>query len=426
MSPNYVVRWSTGVTPHFVLTSGWQRSTEPCVISHLLLAALVMDDLPASGSARSPSAPQWPPLNPRLLPKVQRPCGRDEKPPMLANNSLFIKRFSIKGMIGQGGYGQIYQARDTVTKQDVAIKIEPKVRRERVAKRMMLEQRVLIELKGKPHAPYLIASGHQEQINYFVLQLLSVNLSDLKKMSPHKRLSKSTVGRIMEQGISALREIHRAGYVHRDVKPGNICFGVTPASQRRLILLDFGLVRRYLNEDGTLRTPRENCGFRGTVRYVSVRVHKHMEQAPCDDLVSMFYTGLELLLSDLPWKTKKHTREIKRMKEEIGKIDFVQFQEAIGDVFTDFGRMIYLLQGDDEPDYDLLIRALHDMRKPHRLYDPYDWDNGWVDVEEWAPGAAPTAAHPPVPARSSRARIDSAKAASSPPIGSRVVSALAG
>ncbi|CAJ0947763.1 unnamed protein product, partial [Mesorhabditis belari] len=306
-------------------------------------------------------------FNHRLLPRIRR---YTEKGKLLAINSHFLKRYNIKGLLGMGGYGEIYFAKDTITKTDVAIKVEPKMRRNRVAKRMMLEQRVLCELKGKPHAPYIIGSGHIEKINYIILQLLSVNLSDLKRASPQQRLSRHTVGRVLVQGIAALREIHKAGYVHRDVKPGNMCFGVTPQSQHRLVLLDFGLVRRYLHEDGTLRPSRKNCGFRGTVRYVSLRVHHHQEQAPCDDLVSMMYTGLELLISNLPWKNKSQSREIRRAKEELFTLNFLGFAKIIGEPFMNFARMVNSLQGDDVPDYDVLQKCLLDMYRPRGLLDP--------------------------------------------------------
>ncbi|EPB74303.1 hypothetical protein ANCCEY_06605 [Ancylostoma ceylanicum] len=60
------------------------------------------------------------------------------------------------------------------------------------------------------------------------MQLLSVNIGDLKKASPVRRLGRSTVGRILQQAIAGLRDVHLGGYIHRDVKPANMCFGISP------------------------------------------------------------------------------------------------------------------------------------------------------------------------------------------------------
>ncbi|ETN70836.1 hypothetical protein NECAME_14502 [Necator americanus] len=206
----------------------------------------------------------------------------------------------VQGLIGHGGYGEIFYAIDVRSREEVAVKVEPKKRKGRTVKRMILEQKVLLRLQGRPHIPKMIASGHDNKINFIgscrtkrfnKLMLLSVNIGDLKKASPVRRLGRSTVGRILQQAIAGLRDVHLGGYIHRDVKPANMCFGISPQTRHVLILVDFGLVRRYKNLDGTVRPLRSRAGFRGTVRYVSIRVHERVDQGPADDLVSLVYSG---------------------------------------------------------------------------------------------------------------------------------------
>lgn len=60
------------------------------------------------------------------------------------------------------------------------------------------------------------------------MQILSINVGDIKKSSPNKKLSQCSVGRIIHQVIAALQDLHETGYVHRDVKPANMCFGIFP------------------------------------------------------------------------------------------------------------------------------------------------------------------------------------------------------
>ena len=154
----------------------------------------------------------------RFLPKVKRPS----KPTLMGPEEFLRGRWMIRGLIGQGGYGEIYKALDLHEGEEVAIKTELRKKRNRTNRRMILEQKVLLRLQGRPHIPKMIASGHDDRMNFIVMEMLSLNVSDLKKQSPVKRLSRSTVGRIMQQAVAGLRDIHTAGFLHRDVKPANM------------------------------------------------------------------------------------------------------------------------------------------------------------------------------------------------------------
>jgi len=66
--------------------------------------------------------------------------------------------------------------------------------------------------------------------------------------------------------LTPVEDLHGIGYLHRDVKPGNFAVGrAEEQKQRNMYILDYGLARRYLNETGVHRRPREKAGFRGTV-----------------------------------------------------------------------------------------------------------------------------------------------------------------
>ncbi|CAI2342416.1 unnamed protein product [Caenorhabditis sp. 36 PRJEB53466] len=79
--------------------------------------------------------------------------------PLMPIDEKFRKRWHVEGIIGKGGYGEIYLAIDMKRAEEVAIKVEPKVRKGKVARRMVLEQEVLVKMQGKPHVPIFFASG---------------------------------------------------------------------------------------------------------------------------------------------------------------------------------------------------------------------------------------------------------------------------
>ncbi|CAI2348187.1 unnamed protein product [Caenorhabditis sp. 36 PRJEB53466] len=316
-----------------------------------------------------------------LVPAVKKytPILKDRNgSELLRNDELFRGKFHVKGLIGRGGYGQIYYASDATFPEEVVIKIEPTTRHGSKAKRMFLEHKILYRLQGRPHVPVMCASGHTDQLNFIVMQLLGPNIGDLKKRSPVKRLSQATVARIIIQGIAALRDVHSLGYIHRDVKPANMCFGITQNTRHVLKLVDYGLVRRYKNADGTRRKPRCRPGFRGTLRYVSIRVHDRKDQVPADDFVSLAYSGAELLLVNLPWKLL-HPDDFRQAKLDF-HVPNSPFLQLTGPHFSVFCGAIFSLHSNDEPDHSSLQALLLEMTCGKSLRDAYDWEENYRDV----------------------------------------------
>lgn len=66
------------------------------------------------------------------------------------------------------------------------------------------------------------------------------------------------------QSLEALDDLHGIGYLHRDVKPGNYTIGRAELNElRKIYILDFGMCRKYTNDQGVIRCPREAAGFQG-------------------------------------------------------------------------------------------------------------------------------------------------------------------
>ncbi|CAI5444312.1 unnamed protein product [Caenorhabditis angaria] len=310
----------------------------------------------------------------KYVPNLKEKNGKE----MLKFNEVFRERYHILGLIGRGGYGQIYYAQDITNGDELVIKTEPKIRKGNLTKRMLLEQKILYRLQGRPHVPIMIGSGHTDIMNFIAMQLLGPNIGDLKKKSPVKRLSPSTVSRIILQGIAALRDTHSLGYIHRDIKPANMCFGISQQTRHVLKLVDYGLVRRYKNDDGSWRKQRYRPGFRGTLRYVSPRVHDKKEQSPADDLVSMAYSGVELLLMNLPWKLVA-VDELKEAKEEFHSSSS-PYLALCGPHYSLFCRAIFSLSPMDDPDYSALQSLIFDMMGGKTMKDSYDWEENYREV----------------------------------------------
>ncbi|WKX92211.1 hypothetical protein Q1695_010329 [Nippostrongylus brasiliensis] len=209
--------------------------------------------------------------------------------------SIIRGKFIACRKLGEGGCGVIYEAEDLDSgREEEILKMEEKVMRK-------------IHEEKSIHCPQFIESGKFDNYNYLVMTLLGPSISDLRKVIPSQKFTLFTTLVIGVQALDSLKEVHNAGYVHRDVKPSNYAIGEPGTSKEMLIyILDFGLARSYrrVTPDGkvVLRNPRRTVQFRGTTRYCSINAHSREEQGRQDDLWSLFYMLAEMIIGNLPWK----------------------------------------------------------------------------------------------------------------------------
>ncbi|GMS89191.1 hypothetical protein PENTCL1PPCAC_11366, partial [Pristionchus entomophagus] len=281
------------------------------------------------------------------LPKVRGKAAAQ----YLEKNILLNKRFRLDSLIGGGGFGQIYRAIDEETEREVAVKVEVVCSE---AGRMVLEQRVLAALLHCQFTPTLYASGNLGNYNYLVMEKLGPNITELRRKQPEKRLSLAVVSRVGVHITSALKELHNQGFLHRDIKPSNMCFGLND-KRYTVVLIDFGMTRQYKDVDGRPRPPRSYAAFRGTLRYVSINVHQRKEQGPCDDIISLLYSLIELIEGELPWRLITTHEEISKEKE---KVTFEQLTRRAPSHFKDLYDYATTRTSYDEMDYKLIISCL--------------------------------------------------------------------
>jgi serine/threonine-protein kinase len=163
---------------------------------------------------------------------------------MTAFQAKQLAQYHVKRLIGQGGMGQVYEAEHLLLKRPCAIKlILPELCSDpRALQRFEREVRASATLTH-PHTIEVYDYGQtKEGLFFFAMELLpGMNLRDLVRTSGP--LPPSRAVHFLVQVCGALEEAHRAGLIHRDVKPANVF-----ASQRGGLydftkLLDFGVVR---------------------------------------------------------------------------------------------------------------------------------------------------------------------------------------
>jgi Tol biopolymer transport system component len=145
--------------------------------------------------------------------------------------------YEILALIGAGGMGEVYKARDTRLERNVAIKVLP----DEVAADPGFRQRFEREAKtisslNHPHICTLYDLGNEDGVEFLVMELLEGETLT-------QRLTRGALPfpQVLRYGIEiaeALDRAHRQGITHRDLKPGNIM--LTKAGAK---LLDFGLAK---------------------------------------------------------------------------------------------------------------------------------------------------------------------------------------
>ena len=147
--------------------------------------------------------------------------------------------YEIESPLGAGGMGEVYRARDTRLERTVAIKVlnAQLVASTELRSRFEREAKIISQLQH-PHICVLHDVGNEGPIDYLVMEFLQgESLADRVRKGP---LAPDQVLSIAIEITDALEKAHRAGVVHRDLKPGNVMLTKSGAK-----LLDFGLAKPF-------------------------------------------------------------------------------------------------------------------------------------------------------------------------------------
>ncbi|HSO68513.1 MAG TPA: protein kinase [Arachnia sp.] len=147
-------------------------------------------------------------------------------------------RYRLSRLIASGGMGEVWQAHDAVLDREVAVKLLSAGESDPSALERFRREAVAMAALQHPNTVLVLDIGTHHRWTYIVMELLSgPTLAQL--VASRGPLPEAEVAGLGAQVAAGLEAAHRAGIVHRDIKPGNLMMGASG----ELKVVDFGVAR---------------------------------------------------------------------------------------------------------------------------------------------------------------------------------------
>ena len=205
---------------------------------------------------------------------------------------IIKERYEIVEILGEGGMAFVYKAKDKQLKRNVAIKtLKPNyVNQEKFVDRFRREAQTAANL-NHPNIVQIFDWGIEDE-PYFVMEYIEGNtLTSI--ISSNRTVGLNDILYIGSQVANGLKEAHKHGLVHRDIKPGNIM--ITPDGKVKVT--DFGIVSLQNEESDITKTG----AVLGTASYISPEQAQGKPVSFESDLYSLGTVLYELIAGEPPF-----------------------------------------------------------------------------------------------------------------------------
>ncbi len=216
-----------------------------------------------------------------------------------------LKHYEVESLIGKGGMGEVYRARDVRLGRVVALKILPTEFTADAARRSrFLQEARAASAVNHPSIAQVYDVDEADGKVFLAMEL--VEGRTLRSLIQNRELDVLGALEIAQQVAGGLAKAHEAGIVHRDIKPENIV--VAPEGHAKI--LDFGLAKLREPPSGggpddlshmeTLARTQSGM-ILGTLRYMSPEQARGHEVDPRSDIFSLGIVLYEMVTGQLPF-----------------------------------------------------------------------------------------------------------------------------
>ena len=298
----------------------------------------------------------------------------EEEQDLFIGETLFNK-YKLIRKLGQGSFGSIYEAQSIYSNKLYAVKIEDMKQEQFILE----EESAILSYLNIPQIPKIKSFGYSGSFIILVMELLGKSLDKIFNELPSKKMSIRCVCNIAYQLLYIFELMHNNNIIHRDIKPANIAIGREEKS-KYIYLLDFGLSKKYRSSKTKKHFPfTQGKKLIGNARYSSINALNGNTQSRRDDLESLGYLLLYLLLGRLPWQGYiSHSKEDKyyKIKQIKNKTTPEELCEGLPPQFEEYIKYTRNLEYEQDPDYNYLRNLFLSVLKNYNWeFDYYyDWD----------------------------------------------------
>lgn len=166
--------------------------------------------------------------------------------------------YRVERLLGAGGMGQVYLARDRDLPRPVALKLlHPVAGDDTGVRARFLREADTVARLAHPNIVAVYARGEEQHRLWMAMQYIEG--TDVAAVLRDGPIRPDHAVRITEETARALDHAHRAGVLHRDVKPANILLAW--GEQQQVFLTDFGIAKALDRSDGLTRTGELYASF---------------------------------------------------------------------------------------------------------------------------------------------------------------------
>lgn len=201
-------------------------------------------------------------------------------------------RYRVRGRIARGGMATVYVATDLRLERRVALKVmHGHLSDDTVFQNRFIQEARSAARLADPHVVNVFDQGQDGEMAYLVMEYLpGITLREL--LREQKRLTLPQTITIMDAILSGLSAAHRAGIVHRDVKPENVLL----AEDGRIKIGDFGLARATSANTATGQM------LLGTIAYLAPELVTRGTADARSDIYALGIMLYEMLSGEQPYK----------------------------------------------------------------------------------------------------------------------------
>jgi eukaryotic-like serine/threonine-protein kinase len=214
-----------------------------------------------------------------------------------------LGRYEIQRLLGEGGMGRVYLAKQT----DLGRQVVVKVMHDHIAADEKFRERFQREtlLMARFHHPYAVtlydASLNAADGSCIVMEYVKGgNLESL--LEKVKKMTAPRVVRVVSQLCEVLQAAHEEGIIHRDLKPANLMVIDPDTPKERIKVMDFGLAKLMDNSEAQRVTDTSVDFAVGTPAYICPEQVRGETMDHRGDLYSVGIMAYELLMGRVPFK----------------------------------------------------------------------------------------------------------------------------